>query len=423
MPRNASSVYSLPAGNPVIPGTTITTNWANTTLTDIALALTNSLSTDGSTAAVNLANKTLNNVTLGTMVAPVSIAQGGTGATSAINARIALGLNIGSNVQAWDLDLDALAALSTQGIPCRAAAGTWNIRTLVAPAAGITITNPAGISGNFTFALADDLLALENLGGTGIAARTAANTWAQRSLTQPAAGFTINNADGVAGNPTFALSDDLSALESLGGTGIAVRTAANTWTQRTITGTANKITVTDGDGVSGNPTITIPDSVTFVTPTVTNRIDLTGGQIAFPSTQVPSGGVNTLDDYEEGTFTPTLAFGGLSTGITYSAQTGSYIKIGASFWFQTTVQLTSKGTATGAATMGGLPFSNNVQSNTPVCVAGFSNFAGLTSNPFGTETGTTISLFDSGATAQTALDDTNFTNTSIWRTTSSYGST
>lgn len=59
MPRNGSSVYSLPAGNPVIPGTIIATTWANTTLTDIATALTNSLSTDGSTASVSLAGKTM----------------------------------------------------------------------------------------------------------------------------------------------------------------------------------------------------------------------------------------------------------------------------------------------------------------------------------------------------------------------------
>ncbi len=59
MPRNGSSVYSLPAGNPVIAGTVIATTWANTTLTDIATALTNSLSTDGSTASVSLSGKTM----------------------------------------------------------------------------------------------------------------------------------------------------------------------------------------------------------------------------------------------------------------------------------------------------------------------------------------------------------------------------
>ena len=43
-----------------------------------------------------------------------------------------------------------------------------------------------------------------------------------------------------------------------GANGIVARTALNTTTARTITGTANKITVTDGSGVSGNPTLTLP---------------------------------------------------------------------------------------------------------------------------------------------------------------------
>jgi microcystin-dependent protein len=48
MPRNAQGVYSLPVGNPVIPGTLIETTWANPTMTDIAAALTGSLPRDGS---------------------------------------------------------------------------------------------------------------------------------------------------------------------------------------------------------------------------------------------------------------------------------------------------------------------------------------------------------------------------------------
>jgi hypothetical protein len=126
--------------------------------------------------------------------------------------------------------------------------------TLTAPAAGFTAT---AVAGGYTFALANDLAALEALAGTGIAVRTTTDTWAQRSLTAPAAGITISNNDGVAGNPTFALANDLSALEGLAGTGIAVRTTTDTWAQRTITGTAGKITVTNGDGVAGNPTLTI----------------------------------------------------------------------------------------------------------------------------------------------------------------------
>jgi hypothetical protein len=49
MSRNGSGVYSLPAGNPVVTGTTISTTWANSTLTDIQNALTQSVSADGQT--------------------------------------------------------------------------------------------------------------------------------------------------------------------------------------------------------------------------------------------------------------------------------------------------------------------------------------------------------------------------------------
>lgn len=49
MSRNGSGVYNLPAGNPVVTGTSISSTWANSTLTDIATALTNSLASDGQT--------------------------------------------------------------------------------------------------------------------------------------------------------------------------------------------------------------------------------------------------------------------------------------------------------------------------------------------------------------------------------------
>jgi hypothetical protein len=65
--------------------------------------------------------------------------------------------------------------------------------------------------------------------------RTAADTWALRSLTAPAAGLTINNPAGVAGDPTFALANDLAALEALSGTHtIYYRSATDTWTAVTI---------------------------------------------------------------------------------------------------------------------------------------------------------------------------------------------
>lgn len=55
MPFNGSGTYSLPAGNPVVTGTTISSSTTNNTNTDIATALTNCLTRDGqSTPLVNL---------------------------------------------------------------------------------------------------------------------------------------------------------------------------------------------------------------------------------------------------------------------------------------------------------------------------------------------------------------------------------
>lgn len=106
--------------------------------------------------------------------------------------------------------------------------------------------------------LADaDLIALRDLAATaGMLSRTGAGAFAARTLTPPAAGLTISNATGAAGNPTFALANDLAALEGLGSTGIAVRSAADTWVQRSIAA-GSGLAVADGDGVSGDPTISL----------------------------------------------------------------------------------------------------------------------------------------------------------------------
>jgi len=52
MSRNGSGTYSLPAGNPVVTGTTISSTWANNTLSDMATALTQSIAYDGQTTPV-----------------------------------------------------------------------------------------------------------------------------------------------------------------------------------------------------------------------------------------------------------------------------------------------------------------------------------------------------------------------------------
>jgi len=66
---------------------------------------------------------------------------------------------------------------------------------------------------------------------------------------------------------------------------------------------------------------------------------------------------NALDDYEEGTWTMGISFGGASVGVTYSSNTGTYTKIGRQVTVNGVVILTSKGSSTGAVLITGLPFT------------------------------------------------------------------
>jgi hypothetical protein len=84
MARNGAGTYTLPAGNPVTTGTTISSSWANNTLNDIASGLTTSLAYDGQTAPVaNLpmatyAHTGVGNATVRTMYAAAGQVQDGT---------------------------------------------------------------------------------------------------------------------------------------------------------------------------------------------------------------------------------------------------------------------------------------------------------------------------------------------------------
>lgn len=65
-----------------------------------------------------------------------------------------------------------------------------------------------------------------------------------------------------------------------------------------------------------------------------------------------------LNWYEEGTWTPALKFGGNSTGMTYSVQTGAYTRIGRQITITCLIVLSAKGSSTGVATITGLPYSS-----------------------------------------------------------------
>lgn len=90
---------------------------------------------------------------------------------------------------------------------------------------------------------------------------------------------------------------------------------------------------------------------------VTGAITATAGQIIFPAAQNAAAGANTLDDYEEGTWTPVLGGSGGTSGQTYGVQEGRYIKIGKLVYASARITFTAKGTITGNAQFQGLPFT------------------------------------------------------------------
>ncbi|MCJ7557861.1 MAG: hypothetical protein MUP90_13230, partial [Gammaproteobacteria bacterium] len=87
----------------------------------------------------------------------------------------------------------------------------------------------------------------------------------------------------------------------------------------------------------------------------TGLVTLSGPGIKFPATQVASADPNTLDDYEEGTFSPTIA-GDSTVGVgTYDIILAKYIKIGKLVYIMTTLNWIAH-TGTGNMFISGLPF-------------------------------------------------------------------
>ncbi len=106
---------------------------------------------------------------------------------------------------------------------------------------------------------------VNNLSGTGTRITTASSGGDVGALTNGTDGYVLTM---VSGTPAWAAASG-GGLGDPGGNGIVVRTASNTTTSRTIVGTSGLITVSNGDGVSGNPTINVGSNVATTTNTLT----------------------------------------------------------------------------------------------------------------------------------------------------------
>lgn len=149
--------------------------------------------------------------------------------------------------------------------------------------------------------------------------------------------------------------------------------------------------------------------------TIDDTLNITGittvnGQIAFPATANLSANANTLDDYEEGSWTPAVQFGGAASGLTYTSRVGIYTKIGDLVVAVCNVIINAKGASVGAATVTGLPFGvvgvvGNVTWNF------WQAFAAMAGHPTGFTSATTCNLYTGGgAVTANTMTDANFAN-------------
>lgn len=233
----------------------------------------------------------------------------------------------------------------------------------------VSVAGKIGGASGKSVAIGDWYVAIaDNAGGTEASVGTSWVAFEHNIADLATIATTGSGADLTDASVTLAKMANLAQDQFIG------RTTASTGVPQTATITSAARTVLDDTTVSamvdtlggasalGSGGIVRGTSPSIATPTVTGALTLSGGQIAFPATQSASADANTLDDYEEGTFTPTLlpaTLGSFST--TYSAQIGNYTKIGRLVSVTGRVTTTSTMTITGASGLfylNGFPFTS-----------------------------------------------------------------
>ena len=269
-----------------------------------------------------------------------------------------------------------------------------------------------------------------NASGTGVVTLTSPNTNTNRTITLPDATATIATQEnftstGIDDNATSTaitidsgenveLANALTVPSTVHLTGSDHRIVTGTDTGRAIfsNATTSAYMSLHGANFSSNPNAVLFNAPGGVVANSCNLIMSNGFGIDFSADGNASGMTSeVLDDYETGTWTPVLTFGGASAGITYSLQSGIYTKVGDLVTVLARINLSSKGTSVGIVAIAGLPFT---VSSTVIPVPSFRphlvTFADML---IGYANGTNIYLEEiTNAGSITDIYNTDFVNTS-----------